>query len=63
MRAAEQWEVIRASLPDGWEEVRLAFVVEDRCRDVVAGHPDIDRVFVFPRRRWQSDFFRPWRWA
>jgi lipopolysaccharide heptosyltransferase I len=42
---------------------RLAFVVEDRCRDVVAGHPDIDRVFVFPRRRWQSDFFRPWRWA
>lgn len=29
MRAADQWEVIRASLPDGWEEARLSFVVED----------------------------------
>ena len=42
---------------------RLGFIVEDRCRDVVVGHPALDRVYVYPRKRWQSDFFRFWRWG
>jgi hypothetical protein len=29
MRAVEQWERIRASLPEGWDEARLAFTPED----------------------------------
>jgi hypothetical protein len=29
MRAVEQWERVRASLPEGWEEARLAFTPED----------------------------------
>ncbi len=29
MRAVDQWEAIRASLPEGWDEARLSFVVEE----------------------------------
>jgi hypothetical protein len=29
MRAVDQWRLIEAELPDGWEEARLSFVVED----------------------------------
>ncbi len=29
MRAVDQWEAIRTNLPEGWEEARLSFVVED----------------------------------
>jgi hypothetical protein len=29
MRAVEQWERIRESLPEGWQEARLAFMPED----------------------------------
>lgn len=39
---------IRRAHPDAY----LAFAVEDKAKDVIVGHPDIDRVFVFPRKRW-----------
>jgi len=29
MRAVDQWRLIEAELPEGWEEARLAFAVED----------------------------------
>ena len=29
MRAADQWKTIEAGLPDGWEEARLSYAVED----------------------------------
>lgn len=29
MRAVDQWRLIEAALPDGWEQARLSFVVED----------------------------------
>jgi hypothetical protein len=29
MRAVEQWQQIESEVPQGWEEVRLSFVVED----------------------------------
>lgn len=32
MRAVEQWNEIERGYPDGWEEARLAFVVEDPRR-------------------------------
>lgn len=35
-------------------EAFLGFAVEDRARDVVVGHPLLDRVHVFPRRRWRE---------
>ena len=52
-----------SAVREAYPSARLGFIVEDRCRDVVAGHPALDRVYVYPRRRWQSDFFRFWRWG
>lgn len=51
-----------SAVREAFPKARLGFVVEDRCRDVVVGHPALDRVYVYPRKRWQSDFFRFWRW-
>lgn len=31
----------------------IAFAVEDKARDVVCNHPELDQVIVFPRRRWR----------
>ena len=31
MRAVDQWKQIEASLPDGWEEARLSYTVEDQA--------------------------------
>jgi lipopolysaccharide heptosyltransferase I len=47
--------LLRRARPD----VFLGFAVEDRARDVIAGHPLIDRVHVFPRRRWRALLGRP----
>jgi heptosyltransferase I len=52
-----------SAVREAFPAARIGFIVEDRCRDVVVGHPAIDRVYVYPRRRWQSDFFRFWRWG
>jgi lipopolysaccharide heptosyltransferase I len=42
--------LLRHARPDAF----LGFAVEDRARDVVVGHPLLDRVHVFPRRRWRG---------
>jgi lipopolysaccharide heptosyltransferase I len=42
--------LLRDHLPDAF----VAFAVEDKAKDVVVGHPELDRVFVFPRRRWRA---------
>jgi lipopolysaccharide heptosyltransferase I len=47
--------LLRRALPDAF----LGFAVEDRAKDVVVGHPLIDRVHVFPRQRWRSLLRRP----
>jgi hypothetical protein len=36
MRAVDQWEAIRASLPEAWEDAHLAFVAEDASAVPVA---------------------------
>ncbi len=36
MRAAEQWEQIRQTLPQGWDEARLSFTVEDPAEAAAA---------------------------
>jgi lipopolysaccharide heptosyltransferase I len=47
---------IRSAEPD----VRIGYVVEDKAKDVVVGHPDIDEVFVFPKKRWRREIKTPW---
>ncbi len=41
---------LRTSFPGA----HLTFVVEDKAADVVLGHPDLDQVVVFPRKRWRG---------
>lgn len=50
--------LLRRALPDAL----LGFVVEDRARDVIVGHPLLDRVYVFPRKRWREMLRRPGAW-
>jgi len=40
---------LRAARPDA----SLGFLVEDRAASLLRGHPDLDRVHVYPRKRWQ----------
>lgn len=40
----------------------IGFAVEDRARDLLIGHPMVDHVHVFPRKRWRQMLSRPARW-
>lgn len=37
----------------------IAWLVEDRVADLLDGHPDLDEVIVFPRKRWREGLFGP----
>ncbi len=37
---------------------KIAWLVEDKASDILTGHPDIDEVIVFPRRKWQRGILR-----
>ncbi len=39
-------------------ESEIAWLVEDKARDILTGHPDIDDVIVFPRRKWQREILK-----
>ncbi|MBI2933659.1 MAG: glycosyltransferase family 9 protein [Planctomycetes bacterium] len=41
----------------------IGFLAEDRVRDLVLNHPCVDRVHLFPRRRWADMARRPWQWT
>ncbi len=45
---------IRKSYP----RAHIGWVVEDRAYDLIRGHPAVDRVHLFPRRRWVR---HPWK--
>lgn len=48
---------VRAAYP----RARLGFLVEDKAREVVEGHPDLDEILVYPRRRWRRGLWNPLR--
>jgi lipopolysaccharide heptosyltransferase I len=50
------------ALRTGFPQARIGFLVEDRARDLVVGHPCVDRVHLFPRRRWVRMLMRPNEW-
>jgi len=41
----------------------IGFAVEDRAQDLLVGHPLVDRVHVFPRRRWRELRASPRTWG
>ncbi len=51
-----------AALRSGRPKAVIDWVVEDRASALVEGHPLLDRVFVYPRKRWQRSLARPWLW-
>lgn len=48
--------LLRKRYPDA----KIGFVVEDRARDLIVNHPDVDKVYVFERSRWTRELRRPW---
>lgn len=50
---------LRAAFP----RARLGYLVEDKARDLVLGHPDLDEVIVFPKARWKGRAFSGRTWG
>lgn len=46
-----------------WPAARIDWVVEEAAADLVAGHPDLDRVMVSRRKAWVRDLTDPGRRA
>jgi ADP-heptose:LPS heptosyltransferase len=51
-------EALRAAYP----QARIAYLVDERSVDLVAGHPAVDRTHFFPRKKWLSFLKNPLRW-
>lgn len=45
---------LRSNFPDS----KIAWLVEDRARDILEGHPDIDDVIIFPRKKWRRNILK-----
>lgn len=43
-----------AALRRGRPDAHIIYVVEDRCRELVEGHPHVDEVVVYERKKWAS---------
>lgn len=41
-----------------WPKAHIGWVVEELSRDLVEGHPQLDEVFVIPKKRWRSNRLR-----
>jgi ADP-heptose:LPS heptosyltransferase len=52
-------EAVRAGFPRAF----IGFAVEDRAHDLIRGHPSVDRVHLFRRRRWVKMARRPLQWG
>ncbi len=45
-------------LRSNFPESRISWLVEDRASEVLSGHPDIDDVIVFPRKKWRREILK-----
>ena len=55
---------VATGLKRQWPQAQLDWVVNDSYRDLLIGHPCIDNIILYLRRRWTSPFRLPevWRW-
>lgn len=51
--------LLRRARPDA----TIGFAVEDRACDLLEAHPMLDRLHVFPRKRWRAMAARPSQWG
>jgi len=47
--------ILRKNYPKSF----IGWVVEDKAKDIVINHPDLDKVFVFRRKDWKINFTNP----
>jgi len=45
---------LRSNFPDS----KITWLVEDKASDILKGHPDIDEVITFPRRKWRRNILK-----
>jgi heptosyltransferase-1 len=45
-------------LRSNFPEARISWLVEDRASQILSGHPDIDEVIVFPRKKWRREILK-----
>src|SRR3972149_5220840 len=45
------------ALRDRFPHAYIAWVVEEKAKDIVLGHPLLDRVFIFEKDRWKKELF------
>jgi heptosyltransferase-1 len=45
-----------AALRKLYPQAHITWVIEEAAADLIAGHPYIDRVVIFPRKRWMKEF-------
>jgi len=53
IRTLPALRALRHHLPQAY----IAWVVEDRAASLLINHPDLNKVFVLPRKEWQKNFF------
>jgi heptosyltransferase I len=48
-----------------WPAAQIHWVVNDTLREILEGHPCIDKLLLYPRKRWNSPVRLPeiWRWG
>jgi len=51
IRTLPALRALRANLP----ETYIGWVVEDRAASILKGHPDLNKVFVVPRKEWEKN--------
>jgi len=56
IRTLPALRAIRHRLP----RAEISWLVEESSRDLLEGHPDLDRVILLPRRRLSAELKRPW---
>lgn len=56
---------VATGLKHHWPQARLDWIVNDTYEELLAGHPAIDQLWLYRRRRWTSPMRIPemWRWA
>jgi lipopolysaccharide heptosyltransferase I len=52
-----------SALREAFPGARIGFLVEDKAKDVVLGHPDLDETIVFPKARWKGRSLQSGTWA
>jgi len=50
---------VAVALRHAYPEAKLGWVVQEKGRAIVEGRPDLDRIHVFERHRWQAGLLNP----